>query len=504
MVEHEEPLLSERLDASSPPGKAARGTSKQQQRLRTRRVRVGDLNLGLVTAAFRQGDNSISASVEDLSPHGASFAVDAGQVVGPLFLGGDRIAHISIASPRGVLYQGAATVRRVAERDGKILVGIELASQSVDLAELYRHGTRHSFAERLIAAERGLQLDQIAPEFKAFVADMRAYLEAMKTFLTKEEDALRGEDQVTRTDALRQYVEEAGPQMVARLNLFADELNRLVGHLSEADHVVHRAFARTHLVPLFLEAPFMRRAYEKPLGYAGDYEMMNMLYRDDVEGDSLFGKVLNLYATQEGAARANINRIRYLGDEIRAVVDARGEERVRIASIGCGPTREIRSLLEDSPEIGPRLDVALIDQEERSIAYCERTLGPLAVETGARIDFMRESIRRLLTTRKLSEALGERALIYSAGLFDYLSEPTFARLLGSLYEALVPGGLLLVGNVAAHNPSRWPMEYYVEWFLIHRSPEELLALAQQLQPAPTLIEVRSEPTGINLFLRILK
>jgi extracellular factor (EF) 3-hydroxypalmitic acid methyl ester biosynthesis protein len=268
--------------------------------------------------------------------------------------------------------------------------------------------------------------------------------------------------------------------------------------------VVHRRFAREHLLPLFLEAPFMHRAAEKPLGYAGDYEMMNMLYREHTEGGSLFGKVLNLYATQEGAARANINRIDYLGAQVRELVGTAHATRLRVASIGCGPAQEIRRLLEESPGIGPSLDVALIDQEERSIAYCERTLGPLALETGARIDFMRESVRRLLTTRELSRALGTRDLIYSAGLFDYLNQAMFARLLSTLYEALVPGGVLLVGNVAVNNPSRWSMEYYVEWFLIHRSPEDLRAFGEALVPTPSCVEVESEPTGINLFLRVVK
>lgn len=476
---------------------------RAQQRMRTRRVRVGDLKLGGIEAIYSHGGASTKAHVEDLSPHGAALVIDARQVTGP-YLAGDRLPDVQIRSARGLLYDGAAIVRRVAERGEQLVVGVELASQSVDLAELYRHDARHGFAERFAAAEQGLHLDEISPEFKAFVADMRAYLEAMRAFLKKEEEALRGEDQLSRDEALAQYVDEAGPQVVARLAAFADELNRLVGHLSDREHVQHRSFLRTHLLPLWMEAPFMRRAYEKPLGYAGDYEMMNMLYRNEVEGDSLFGKIVNLYATQEGAARANINRIEYLGAQIREVVAKRSEPRVRMASIGCGPTREIRSLLEAEPQIGPRLDVALVDQEERSIAYCERTLGPLAMQTGARVDFMRESIRRLLTTRRLSEALGPRALIYSAGLFDYLSDATFARLLSTLYEALVPGGLLLIGNVAAHNPSRWPMEYYVEWFLIHRSPSDLLALADKLEPRPSAIEVQSEPTGINLFLRIVK
>src|SRR5262249_47508946 len=144
--------------------------------------------------------------------------------------------------------------------------------------------------------------------------------------------------------------------------------------------------------------------------------------------------------------------------------------------------------------------VALIDQEERSIAYCERTLTPLAARTGVRIHFVRESVRRLLTTRQLSETLGERELIYSAGLFDYMNDRSFSALISVLYGGLAPGGLLAVGNVAMKNPSRWAMEYFSEWFLIHRTEDDLLRLAQSLSPQPARLETTAEPLGVNLFL----
>ncbi len=337
-----------------------------------------------------------------------------------------------------------------------------------------------------------------------WVADLRTYLETTRDFLDSEERALESLDRFSRDQALSAYLDEIAPQVVERMNQASHELGQLVSGLPEAHHPQHRAYFRGHVLPLLAHSPLLRRAYEKPLGYAGDYEMMNMLYREHAEGDSLFGRALNVYGAQEPAAQANINRLDYLGDKIRTQVEAARGARVRLASIGCGPARELSLLLERSPELGPMLDVALIDQEERVITYCERTLGPLAARTGARVQFIRESIRRLLTTRQLSSALGQRDFVYSAGLFDYLNQRSFSALLGALYGTLVPGGQLAIGNVAANNPTRWFMEYCLDWFLIHRSPEDLLAFADRLEPAPTQMEVDAEPLGVNLFLRVWK
>jgi hypothetical protein len=48
------------------------------------------------------------------------------------------------------------------------------------------------------------------------------------------------------------------------------------------------------------------------------------------------------------------------------------------------------------------------------------------------------------------------------------------------------------------------MEYCLDWFLIHRSAEELRDFAGALEPAPIRVEVDAEATGVNLFLRIWK
>lgn len=475
---------------------------RDEQRLRARRIRVDTPPLGPVRAtAEHDGLGTFEAKVEDISLAGLAMVLQASPLRSGLVVG-DRLERLRIELAGRTLYDGTAIVRHVTQREADLVVGVDLESNGVDLGEIYRWGARCSFADRWRVVDDGARLTHIAPAFRAWVANLRCYLEMTRTFLLTEERSIAGEDRLSREQVTDHYLQEAAPRMIARMAEASTELAALVSHLSPDQHSSHRAYCRAQLGNLFSEAPFMRRASEKPLGYAGDYEMMNMLYRHHAEGESLFAKVLNLYATHEAAARANINRITYLGEKIRAIIATARRPRVRIASIGCGPAREIAAILEDSPALGPRLEVALIDQEERSIAYCERTLAPLALRTGARVRFIRASIRRLLTAKNLRQALGEQEFIYSAGLFDYLNDRSFRGLLGGLYQALVPSGLIAVGNVSTANPSRWAMEYFSEWFLIHRSPDELCALGQTLDPVPARVEVDAEPLGVNLFLLI--
>jgi len=422
---------------------------------------------------------------------------------GGLVLSGDRLEGVRLAVGEQVLYSGEALVRRVSEESHEWVLGVELQDRGIDLDALYRLDHRVSIAERLRTAVG--EHEGVSLEFKAWVADLLDFFEATKQCLDREEAALAESDLWTREEATRDCVAEAAPVVCERLNRASVELARFVADFDDLEHSVYRRFYRRHLCKFYHRAPLLRRAYYKPLGYAGDYEMMNMLYRDHGEGDTLFGKVLNLYACQEAAALANINRIAYFNRRIRAMIDETPEGRVRIASIGCGPSHEIRKLLEEHPELGERIDIALVDQEERAIQYCERTLAPLAARTGARIHFIGESIRRLLTARSLGQALGKRDLIYSAGLFDYLSDRSFEALLRALYGATAEGGHMFIGNVNLNtNTTKWAMEYASDWYLIHRTAQQLLDLAEGLPTTPRVLEVESEPLGVNLFLHIAR
>lgn len=472
-------------------------------RLRARRIPVDISTLGPVRAELTHGSlGKLEGEVRDLSLHGVAVALPATN--GSVLFTGDRFERLEVVCDDRVLFRGKGTIRRVGGDGERIVVGIELEDDGLDLAELHRHETRRNFAQRLEELSAASRYAEVSPAFKAWVADLHGYLTLTREFLGEEELALASEDQLTRQEAEKQYLAELAPRFVAEMAEFYGQLGPLVSELDENEHTLYRAYFRLHVLPLLQESPLLRRSFEKPLGYAGDYEMMNMLYRDHAEGHSLFAKALNIYGASESAARANINRIDYLGAKIREEVAARSMERVRLASIGCGPSREIAALLQRSPEIGRRLDIALIDQEERSMEYCERTLAPLARQTGAKIHFVRESVRRLISTRKLAEALGERELIYSAGLFDYISDRSFGALAGVLYGALSDGGTLAIGNVAMHNPSRHMMEYYLDWFLIHRTEGQLLSYGEALQPKASAVRVDSEPTGVNLFLIVTR
>jgi extracellular factor (EF) 3-hydroxypalmitic acid methyl ester biosynthesis protein len=477
---------------------------KPTRRFRGRRVRAGHKDGGSLSASGYHGClGHFAGPVEDFSFHGLAMAIPQPPERGQLLLAGGRLEDLTVSDSTGPVFRGHGILRRVSDRKGALILGIELEGPGLDMAEVYRRGTRHRFAERWRAQFCRPDRERISTEFKAWLLDLRIDLEGFRDFLAAETDALDHADQVTRREAESQYLAEVAPHIVARLNRASSELAGLVQDVPEALQPAWRTLCSTELAHLFAHSPFLKRAVAKPLGYAGDYEMMDMLYRDHAEGPSLFGKALNMYAAQEAVARAAINRVDLLADLVRDLAAA-SPDRLRVASVGCGSAREIETTLLRWPELGPRLDVTLIDQEEGSIACCERRLTPLANRTGARLQLVRETIGRLIVAQDLSKALGPRDLVYSAGLFDYLPERSFSALLAALYAALVPGGQLAIGNMSVDNPSKYAMEYFTGWFLLHRTTDQLMSLGRRLEPTPSHLRVGAEPLGVNLFLYVRK
>ena len=63
-------------------------------------------------------------------------------------------------------------------------------------------------------------------------------------------------------------------------------------------------------------------------------------------------------------------------------------------------------------------------------------------------------------------------------------------------------GELVIGNFNTSNPTRGYMEIVLDWYLIHRSPENLMNLATEAGFSIAQTTIDQEPLGINLFLRI--
>ena len=243
------------------------------------------------------------------------------------------------------------------------------------------------------------------------------------------------------------------------------------------------------------DSPFFKRCLDKPQGYAGDYQMMNYVYDDTVfEATSNLAKLFNYYIFDSPAANAVKNRA-YI---IHGVVQQRLAELggLEIASIACGPAREVPTTLHLIEDMPGSIHWTLLDQDEDAMAYAKASIpGSDRLTT----TFINAGVLELVRKRV---DLGEKDIIYSLGLFDYLADKVAIKVIAALYENLKPGGIMLIGNFADHI-IRPIMEAAMDWHLIYRTHEDCMRLAESGAPGAQHY-VMSEPAGVNLVIVISK
>jgi SAM-dependent methyltransferase len=301
-----------------------------------------------------------------------------------------------------------------------------------------------------------------------------------------------------REAALAAAFASGEPALVGKeLGKTVDELDVRAAAVAPVDERECRARLRDRLGKFFFQSAFLRRAMDKPFGYPGDFQMMDQIYRNEPSGEGI-ARIIDGFALARPTAQANRNRVPYIADILRRACPP--GTNVRVVSIGCGPAWEARVLAASEPELAARIHLTLVDQEPRALAACKAAFAGIA-GSFASVRFIEAPIEELATRGSDAQrAITGSDVVYSAGLFDYFNDHNFVVYLQAMYDALRPGGRLMVGNVSPGNPDKRLLEYVTEWILYYRSEPELEVLSRRITPEPAWSAIEVEPLGINYFL----
>lgn len=347
----------------------------------------------------------------------------------------------------------------------------------------------------------------ISPSFRRIILDLRDFLGEMKQKLDAEEASISRGNPDQRLRLEREVLDAVEMGATEYINHCIAGMTDVVKHFTHQEHHSHRNYFQQHLHSFLLLSPFVKRAYLKPLGIPGDYEMMNMLYGNHDQGETLFARLINRYSCRVTAARAVTGRIPYMLGKLNHTLERVLKERATasIMSVGCGPAQEIQALIRTNP-MSDRCRVTLIDAEPEALRYCHARIDDLRKATRRRMKFccLNQSVRQLiLDPSSLLDMMGGQDLIYAMGLFDYLPFHVAKGLVQRLCRSLSEGGELIVGNLSISDNVRYGMEYAVEWFVFSRFIEELYSLADET-PFPSEVSLEADEGGTQLYLVIRK
>jgi extracellular factor (EF) 3-hydroxypalmitic acid methyl ester biosynthesis protein len=406
------------------------------------------------------------------------------------------------------IYSGQAVVSNLADNASRVIcvVNLDKTQWLADADLLSAMSSKSGVEGEFDKFEREWQKFYIvSPEFKVAVADMQSYFYDLQLWLNQVEVGLHAYPALERNRRELDFLNEASGRTLRSFASLFERFEKLASAIEPVSRPAHSLYAKRLLHPLVLCAPFMHRTYKKPLGYAGDYEMVRMMTMDPFQGHSLFAKLLNQFFLYTPPVVAHRNRIdtlvRYL--EAESLRFAHKKERANIFNLGCGPASEIQRFLKGSNR-SDHCDFTLLDFNDETVAFAQRTLNQIRDQNRRRtgIEVIKKSVTQLIKSSAQFDP-GGYDFVYCAGLFDYLSDNVSTMLLEVFYELVAPGGLVLVSNVDACNPSRGWMECVVDWHLVYRNAAQMHELVPNAI-ARDSVKVFAEPSSVNIFIEIRK
>ncbi|MCM8762988.1 MAG: methyltransferase domain-containing protein [Candidatus Omnitrophica bacterium] len=340
-------------------------------------------------------------------------------------------------------------------------------------------------------------------EFVSLTEDFRRFLEDIKENFDKFDKI--NKDERRQID----FICSNKKKIFRKIDNYFAKAWEIVKDFGREQYIAHKNYYYKILHSLFGEIiEINKHIYEKPLGYPGDYIIMNYIY--DYHGDSRFlgnssyEKLINNYTCNIPISCSNIKRKEFLKEKIIKVLKTK--TKAKILSVASGPARELIELLKEG-KINKPLSFICLDFEKRALDYVSNEINKIEAEKKQfiSIEYICRDIVGVIRDKELKEALKDCDLVYASGILDYLSEKIASRLTKELYQLLQNEGELIICNVSLEKSShRAYYELLGDWNMVHRTKEQMLDWTKGIENVKEIIF--EEPRGGSnyLFLSIKK
>lgn len=261
------------------------------------------------------------------------------------------------------------------------------------------------------------------------------------------------------------------------------EFTAIVNNLEDDELVSFREVIAESLT----ENTLIGHGYVKPYGYPGDFSIIHNIYCKYINPDRRYTNWDRFFQDQAGA-HAVRNRKKYFLRRCTEI-ENHSEQEKRVLILGSGPATDVHEYLTEHPD--SRIHFDLVDFDQNAIDFAKSQNHSFS----EMIDYFRINVLRFKPFHWYD-------LIWSAGLFDYFKDKHFVYMISKYYKYLADGGEFIIGNFSNSNPTRRLMEVLSDWYLNHRSKNDLVRMALESDASEDLVQVDMEELGVNLFLRI--
>ncbi len=299
-------------------------------------------------------------------------------------------------------------------------------------------------------------------------------------------------------------------QVLSQLSLGTDEIVSLGDNLrskindKNLFNRIKKEF-RSLASPWAYKSTIVKHSYDKPRGYPGDYETLEVIYdKKIITKKKNIGYFFDLYFLKNPYAEAVRNRKDMLKIDIYNYVNKKNNA-IKILNLASGSCREIRELINKAGDnfINKEILFSCLDWDIESLNFSENQLknSPHNIK----IEFIREDILNYIKNRDFFEKKGQYDFIYSIGLADYLPDRVIKKLIKTSFDGLRSDGVFVLAHKDREKVfSHLPPEWFCDWVFIPRNQSETLALFESIGLVGYEYEIRRDQSGDIFFIYLKK
>jgi len=404
------------------------------------------------------------------------------------------------------IFQGTGKIKRVEAVNNQQKIALELTDGFLNIPEILEKHDEISLQETLNTEMKDLT-SLVPNDYKQLIADAVFLLRSVKSTLEKfESETPVGFPR--RDERLRDVIlacEQKAFEKWQEFYMSGNDVIRSIEHDQEAVKAT-KLYTESVLMPELMPGKNWDRSYTKPLGYPGDFQIMNFFYNLSLEGDTAYEKFCHQLGNSTGQfISCRMNMVKQAIAKLAADAAARGETSFDVANLGCGPAQEVSNYLK-AERLPLQMNFTLIDQDHDALSCAYENAFPEVsrLKGQVKVNCLNASFIEFLSAGKLFKNLGKQDLIYTVGLVDYLSPHRAKRFMTDLYANLNPGGSVIIGNMRESGSSlEWVLDYVTDWKLEYRTENEMLAMADNIE-AQAKKEVVPDSTGHCHLLIVTK
>jgi len=284
-------------------------------------------------------------------------------------------------------------------------------------------------------------------------------------------------------------------EFIAAIEQADRSLRQLERTTGTAELATMRRRFQEALIPFLEGSENFRHTLVKPLGYAGDFQLLEMLARNTCGSRGLawhFDRSQLNYPASEACRR----RVEWISEELSDLVRSKKPQSLSILDLGIGAAPIEQRLLRQHPEIS--LCVHAVDLEPAALEHVRRVLagGPHIVHA------WHLNLRDPKAMAQVGGLAAQAEVCIAVGILEALTEVEIVRLLQSVFRSLPASSVFYAENFVPDHPTRSIMEWFLDFHLSYRSLEELRAAALQAGADPSRLELKLDSTGSSALLRL--